>query len=96
LLLSLLLVFSGVGFKGCTAGPTGNQTLIDKIKDLATLVPGLPSVQIPAQLCYGTMSVYRVCAALAVCDSLMECDVWKRLFYQCRRGVISLKMFALV
>jgi hypothetical protein len=56
------------GFHGCAANvPPANQTLVDKIKGLVPNIPGIPSVQIPEQLCYGTMSVYRVCAALAVC-----------------------------
>lgn len=59
------------GFVGCTSLPPANQTLADKLKGLVPNIPGIPSVQIPAQLCYGTMSVYRVCAALAVFHCLL-------------------------
>lgn len=56
------------GFKGCNVGPNQTSTIPKSITDLIPLpgIPGLPSMQIPIQLCYGTMSVYRVCAGLAL------------------------------
>lgn len=58
-----------LGFVGCSA--PANKTWTQEIINRLPTGGVIPSVQIPIQLCYGTMSVYRVCAGLAVFHLVM-------------------------
>lgn len=53
------------GFKGC-ATAHGDKSSSPTPTVVSLGLPTLPSLTIPEQLCYGTMSVYRVCFALSI------------------------------
>lgn len=64
-----MLVSNLSGFVGCSA--PANKSLAQEIINRLPTGGIIPSVQIPIQLCYGTMSVYRVCAGLALFHLIM-------------------------
>jgi len=59
------------GFVGCDSKLGQNKTIIQQITDLGIPIPGVIPLKIPVQLCYGTMSVYRVCAGLALFHAIL-------------------------
>jgi len=57
------------GFRGCATPSTNtsiSKDILDRVNQFIPATNILPGLQIPTQLCYGTMSVYRICAGLAI------------------------------